>query len=70
MILDRRCVFLGDETAVRSPRGHIIYVYRCRCNHPLCPWTCPSKGICSFFRIKSVMNSFDMEKENGGRRVL
>lgn len=66
----RHCAFLGDEIAVTGDQGHIIFVRSCvrpECPRLICPSSYPgmekyTDSVCSFFRAKSVMNSFDRRR--------
>ena len=67
----RHCAFLGDEKI-----GFGGFCFRTctnpRCVSRACIPSCLSdtEYRCRLFRAKSVMNSFDTEKKNGGGRVL
>lgn len=65
----RYCAFLGSKITIRGFQGKTFHIWRC--THPKSPWwVCPSSYsdakkdiVCRLFRTRSVMNSFDTEKE-------
>lgn len=74
----KHCAFFSDSMVARMVRGAFFCVHRCTnpgCIGGACYPSHPShpdKGkfigdICPLFRIRSVMNSFDTEKKDGGR---
>lgn len=76
----KHCAFLSDNTTLRPVHGSLDLVHRC--TSPECVWgICypshpnhPAKrkhigDICPYFRIKSVMNSFGMRKEDGNGQM-
>ena len=71
----RHCAFL-DGRPIRRVKGTSVY----GCTNPLCLWTTcilsyyPSEvkdaaSACPFFRVKSVMNSLNTEKEDDDGQV-